>query len=827
MKLKSILIISLLIIATFTTIPFIPGASAITYYWTDFCETLDDWVIVIEQGDISISTDAEQGSGSIDITAATENNQNVMYATDFNVPTMDPYEYWFGGYLKVVSLGSSTAQNSQPLYGIAYSIIAGAQDWITVQKSGAGFKMAHAEGADVTVIGDTVYSLNTWYKVDTNFTVATMTTYVNDVVEITENNARTNSKPVAFFVRNAVGGGLTPPNQARFDYFYIADEKREETFSDLTITVTNMEGCGNWLFAEERYYNFEANVTLFDASLDTLQVKFTDEGGNVLQWFYKNSTVDYVGIAEGSNDFMRLRDIVNGDVIHDESTISVTFKVYLTNKIMDTADVNLWMKANATTGEETDWELVGANYFHIYSIGGFSFSTNSTGNAGRITGGDVFDFYAENGSSIQSEIIFRDLQHIKIAPSFFFEPLSEVVNPAFHVTYRFDYCGADDEGWVTGFGVTLFPVVAITGTGPGAERHIIYNVTLHNRGEIIESINMSTYIRYTGSDPGLEGESKVFFDLWFNKVNASSTVGVRVNAYEYPMIESAFSWIAWLQGATWSPNEGLRKDVMLFAPLLDAANETLYAPEIKLIRVYVNLTQTDLGDYFRTEIRDYSIWDLTFDQADPFNGVQTPPMDDTKVPFIYGGGLLGSLWSALSGLWTGIFGPVLLTFWDVFVGFLDTIAAALGAPHFFSNLFTWIGESLEFMVTGAEYLMTIMGSLFTLLGSLLGAFLTTMGDLITSAVTTITMFTDMMAGGYGVGADLFETFQIMTWLQVAIIFYPLYLVILWDQKGMDAVIKQLSMMFGILFWLFGFFVTVIMFTINLITSFIEAIPLAE
>ncbi len=89
------------------------------------------------------------------------------------------------------------------------------------------------------------------------------------------------------------------------------------------------------------------------------------------------------------------------------------------------------------------------------------------------------------------------------------------------------------------------------------------------------------------------------------------------------------------------------------------------------------------------------------------------------------------------------------------------------------------------------------------------------------------MFTDMMAGGYGVGVDLWETFGISQWITVAIIFYPLYLIILWDQKDMDAVIKQLTMMFGILSWLFTFFVSVIQFTIGLITTVIESIPVAE
>ena len=168
-----------------------------------------------------------------------------------------------------------------------------------------------------------------------------------------------------------------------------------------------------------------------------------------------------------------------------------------------------------------------------------------------------------------------------------------------------------------------------------------------------------------------------------------------------------------------------------------------------------------------------------------------------------------------------------LNLWSTFVDFLDTIAAMFGAPKFFTNLFVWMAELLGYLVESAGYIGTMATSLFSLIGALLGHFLTIMAEIISTAVNTITMITDMMAGGYGVGVDLWETFGIGQWITIAIIFYPLYLVILWDQEGMDAVIKQLTMMFGILSWLFDFFVQLIQFTIRLITTVIESIPVAE
>jgi len=207
-----------------------------------------------------------------------------------------------------------------------------------------------------------------------------------------------------------------------------------------------------------------------------------------------------------------------------------------------------------------------------------------------------------------------------------------------------------------------------------------------------------------------------------------------------------------------------------------------------------------------------------------------PVFDETLIPTIGQKGILGALWSMFAGFgqWMSenvIFGG--LNLWSTFVNFLDTISGMFGYPTFFSDLFSWIAELFGYLGDSAGYIGTIATALFSLFGSLLAAFLTTVADLITNLVATVTMFSDMMGGAYGVGVNLWETFNIAQWLQLVMILYPLYLVILWDEKGMDAVIQQLTWIFGLLSWLFGFFVSLIQFTIGLITTVIESIPVAE
>jgi len=296
------------------------------------------------------------------------------------------------------------------------------------------------------------------------------------------------------------------------------------------------------------------------------------------------------------------------------------------------------------------------------------------------------------------------------------------------------------------------------------------------------------------------------------------------------MVDNADLWLRWLANS-WGVKDNVKKEMSMSAPLLAADNSTVISSEqIKMMRFWCELEvdDTDSGQYITIE--NYETFDITHSQQLPMIGVSDPVFDETLIPTVNQRGMLGALWSMFAGFgqWLSenvIFGG--LNLWGTFVDFLDTIAGFLGAPDFFTNLFTWIGESVGYIAISFEYMVDIMVDVFDLFSSLLGAFLDTMGQLITSIVSTVTMFTDMMGGAYGAGVNLWETLGISSWITLAMIFYPLYLVILWEESGMDAVIQQLSWIFGLLSWVFTFMSGVIMEAISLISTLIESIPVAE
>ena len=600
----------------------------------------------------------------------------------------------------------------------------------------------------------------------------------------------------------------------------------EWTPENIGFEITDMEGCGNWVFSRTKYYTFRTTVWDGDGweDIDTVKLNFTDGVNEIVvaydhreDTFYVESGGDAVSIGDGTL------------TVIDLNTLQVDFPIYFKDTIFDAQDVDIYMWSNDTSSE-SGWDLIEEDYFHIYNIGGWSETFTTTGDADRITGGDVFDFYAHNGSTVESDVIYRNLQHIKIVPSVYWT-LKAPVFTGFEFGYHFDYCTDDTDEWITGFGVTISPTyVAINTT----YRYSTWNVSLYSKGEIVATDIIYVYNRYdTSSLPGT-GETQFFIDLWFNKVNASSTCGVRVNAYEYAMEkDTGKDWlIEAVTGADWHPWENMRKELMLFTTLLDENNETLHAGEIKLVRVLSTLEVFTSGaDPQYVELRDYKHWDLTFDPETPFEGVQTPPMDDTKVAYIYGGGLLGSLWSALQGLWTDVFGPALLGLFDIFLWFVETIFNMVGDFFGVENLGTAIRDIL------AELPVFFANALITLI-----QFLTIIFDILIGSVTPITSIFLILAGW------ITSIFQVITltivWLTTAVVdsglselfgsvllligfMLPFWELVRMEQKGFGILFQDLNMIMDVATYVVTVVHQVLTFFVNLVFQLIEMIPVAE
>ena len=581
----------------------------------------------------------------------------------------------------------------------------------------------------------------------------------------------------------------------------------------------------DWVFTDWKYYTFYVETALSD--YDNISISFTvpcgEEKVNCGFWsdgynWFSHSNMSYQS-REGEPCNLQVG-------VWNETSGIMTFKIWFNSRILDVWDPNSGIDVYGQI-EAGEWFLAAPNLFRVYTKGGFTlnYASSDESRAYILGGVSPFSFHAENGSNVYNEIWYRDVQHIKLLPDVYFIAGKE----KWTMKYGCDYSLGDGE-WITGFWMNIQPdLVAYSGTFAS---NIWINMTVtFNDAEEIARVFDSVYMYYHGSvdSAGDRGWFKHWVDLWFTDKNASSIAAARINAYEYPMVDEADLWLRWM-ASNWGVKDTVLKELGSDHPLLDADLNSVNSEQIKMVRYWCNLTVGDADAGQIIEIHNYDVFDATHSKQLPMTGISTPVFDETLIPTVGQKGMLGALFSMFSGFGQWISENVMfggLNLWSNFVNFLDTVAAWFGAPKFFTNLFNWLAQLFGYMGEAAGYLLSITSDFFSLLGSLMAVFLTTMGDVISAFVNTITMITDMMGGAYGVGANLWEDLGISTWLSVLIILYPLYLVILWDQEGMDAVIKQLTLIFGILNWVFHFTVSVIQFILSIVESSVESVPVVE
>jgi len=816
----SVLVLSTLLL--FSVLMVAP-VFAIVISWWDDCEALDAWTFS-NGGAGYIDTNIQQeGDGCIRVTVQ---NGALLYAENtIENGTENIFGFWV--YMEAGSLPNIQVRDEGGTYFFGIYFHPAFSRFFGEMWNSFGYTNFDT---------DLTWDVDTWYWIEFQDVQGDYVWRINGAVEMVYANAGTYGDFTTFQVKKLNAGGVS--QYVFFDYLRVTDtfeyppSAPPSVYFDVSADLEDIDDDGaDWVFTDWKYYNFTVTVDAEDlvgnpilnvsfyfnvpTGEEIIPCVFFSDGEN---WTYaSNMTYEH---REGEP--IRLNP---GSWSSNATHHFITFFIWFEDRILDVWDpsgVDVFGSFNSCV-----WFTAESSLFRIYSKGGFEMNFASSGyDAGKIVGGSPFSLYSYNGSIVYNEIWYRDGQHIKLLPDIhFLAGLDE-----FYVRYGVDYSLGDGE-WLKGWELSINPkFVSYTGIFAA---NVWINMT--NQWVDREGIGISTsdlYMFYHGSVTGEGdiGHFKSWVDLWFSDKNASTVGAGKYNAYEFPMIDSADLWLRWLAN-NWGVKDNVFKEMSVQTPLLDTDNSTVISSEqIKMMRFWCELEVADTGGGQSIHIQDYSIFDITRSKELPLVGMSDPVFDETLIPTVGQRGILGALWSMFSGLgqWLSeniVFGG--LNLWGTFVNFLDTIAAMFGAPKFFTNLFTWIAELIGYVGESVGYLGDILSALFSLFGSLMGAFLITVADLIYYLVNTVTMVTDALGGAYGAGVNVWETLGVSSWITVAMICYPLYLIILWEEKGLEAVIQQLTWIFGILSWLFSFSVQLIQFVIRLITSVIESIPVAE
>lgn len=236
-----------------------------------------------------------------------------------------------------------------------------------------------------------------------------------------------------------------------------------------------------YVFSEEKYYNFVA--TFYNSSGWS---NFRDVYLYFADW---NQSLGFgYDIADDTGSIIYGSDVVTlGHVTLtaiDSTHINVTFPLFFSNHAMDAMNIDVYLAATLTDNSTAGPSLVAAAYFSIYVVGGLS-SYSVSGSAGRLPGGDVFDLYANSGSSanysVTSTMMFRNLVHVKLQPMVNFTIPNDSTVKGFNISYGIDYITAADSTWITGFRIDMRAVEVAVGSG----RWVTFSISLYNHGQLI------------------------------------------------------------------------------------------------------------------------------------------------------------------------------------------------------------------------------------------------------------------------------------------------------------------------------------------------------
>lgn len=553
--------------------------------------------------------------------------------------------------------------------------------------------------------------------------------------------------------------------------------------------------------------------------IDTVKIRFSD-GVHTITAAYTVSSGIY-SLEEGS-DYATLQV---GSASFYGDTLTVTFPIYLETTILDAMNVDLYMWVNSTAGYESEWIGVVFDYFNIYNLGGHG-TLSVSGDAGRVTAGGIFELYADGTSGFaRANQTWRKLQHFHALFAVWAPDGRDAIDSHenSYVEFGIDYCHNDT--WLEGWKVRIVDEEADI----GMHDWISLRIEWFWRGVSIKNDTITTnWDAWDGANQATDlSKFRLWVDLWIDKVNGSTTAAGRVNAYYFGMVDGG--WIFW---SDWRPKMGNHTQSMFFHDLTDANNDVVSAKTIEMMVLWAKVAKENLGgggDEYRWEIRDLDILEIS---ANPkqMEGINTPTFVETKTLEMPQGGFFAPLYAAINRFWGALasfFGPILLTYAQTLIGWMDTAAGFFGYPNFFSNLFSYLGHLFNGFIEGVLAFGNIIGTGLSFVTEWLSYMVSVIGDAFAQWLGMFQMGVEMIQGAFGVGVDLWETFNLSLWLTLAFILYPLYLVIMWDEHGLDRVISHLrvvawipTLVFKILSWLVMSFITILSYVI-------EAIPLAE
>jgi hypothetical protein len=164
--------------------------------------------------------------------------------------------------------------------------------------------------------------------------------------------------------------------------------------------------------------------------------------------------------------------------------------------------------------------------------------------------------------------------------------------------------------------------------------------------------------------------------------------------------------------------------------------------------------------------------------------------------------------------------------WSLIVQGMDALLSFSGNAHLFTDILNFLGT----LVTNIGNAFTFIGTLLTQGFTLLGAFFINAATILTSFVGTFVSmwnyFNQIVGGAYGVGVNFWDMAApvLPSLLTLLAIGYVIWLIVLWEEHGLGAVIDHFRGLLDIASFILGTLLYIAQLFIQFVNGLIEAIP---
>lgn len=453
-------------------------------------------------------------------------------------------------------------------------------------------------------------------------------------------------------------------------------------------------------------------------------------------------------------------------------------------RISNVSRTPAWIKASYYSGADDLLSLGGEEvpgyigYLSLYNLGGFAELDVFRGVGGRPDGGGVFDLYASVGAGVRANMTYRNLQHYHALFHWYVNDnwaainswwnWATVVHSSTNITFGVDYCV--DGTWLEGWRVDIEKTEGAAGTFILANSQAWIELTAYwyNRGVYVKN---ETFYAWYESYRGANTESTqtgLWIDLWFNKVNASTTIGGRISAEHYGMQEKG--WGPW---TNWGPTNSTATSSMFFGDLLDAGGAVMSCTEITLMKVWSRIDSDDI--IYKHWLRHFEVESIEKEPGS-MRGINTPPPVTTTTPDI-----------AVTGFWSAVAANLGEDIERLFEGVgvftvsaVDYIGGFIGFPKIMSSFLSITDAAWGYFVTimSEGYIFGVIGNIFTVVTSTFGHFIYWITKLITAWNNVFTIVwsildgtTELISGAQNIWALIGWD----TWVEAV----PLFALIVW------------------------------------------------